>query len=131
MSAADEQAVQELGNRWLAAYGQAWEQRDAEAAAQLFGVSSLYAWGPFDEIHGRDAIRGRWAEATADQRDIRFRWEVLGAIGPTVVARWWCDFGVLASDREVTLDGIFLIELDPEGLCASFREWWAARELGG
>lgn len=128
--AADDREVRESGNRWLAAYRQAWERRDAEAAAQLFALSSVYAWGPFDEIHGRDAIGERWAEATADQRDIRFRWEVLGAIGPTVVARWWCDFGVHASGRQVALDGIFLIELDADGLCTSFREWWAAREVG-
>ncbi|HSD23240.1 MAG TPA: nuclear transport factor 2 family protein [Solirubrobacterales bacterium] len=128
---ANDHAKPPVGDRWLAAYGRAWENRDREAAAELFSADALYAWGPFDELHGRDAIRERWAEATAEQRDIRFRWEVLGSIGPTVVARWWCEFRVQGHDRHVSLDGIFLIELDARGLCTSFREWWAARETAG
>jgi hypothetical protein len=116
------------GDRWLAAYGRAWESRDPGAAAALFSADAMYAWGPFDELRGRDAIAQRWAQATANQRDVRFSWDVLGAIGSTAVARWWCDFGVQGSDGRVTLDGIFLIELDADGLCTSFREWWAARE---
>lgn len=127
---ADEQAAASV-NRWLAAYGQAWETCDADAAAELFSDAAIYAWGPFDELRGREAIRERWSEAPADQRNVRFRWEVLGAIGPTVVARWWCDFGVVRSDRRVALDGIFLIDLERDGRCKSFREWWAARETAG
>lgn len=124
---ADEQAA-ESGDRWLAAYGRAWETCDADAAAALFSEGAIYAWGPFDELRGREAIRERWSQATADQRDVSFRWEALGAFGPTVVARWWCDYGIAHSDRRVTLDGIFLIELDRDGRCSSFREWWAAHE---
>lgn len=125
---AEDQAAQQVGDRWLAAYGRAWENRDADAAGELFSPTAVYAWGPFDELRGRDAIGERWRQATAEQRDVRFRWEVLGAIGPTVVARWWCDFGVRGSKRRVALDGVFLIELGADGLCTSFREWWAERE---
>lgn len=128
---ADDTAVLDSGHRWLAAYGKAWERRDAQAAAQLFSDDSVYAWGPFDEIHGRNAIRERWAAATENQRDIGFRWEVLGAIGPVVVAHWSCEHGTQGSDRRVSLDGIFLIELGGDGHCTGFREWWAAREVGG
>lgn len=128
---ADGQVAPQVGGQWLAAYGQAWEGRDADGAAKLFSADALYAWGPFDELRGREAIAERWAQATAEQRDVRFRWDVLGAIGSTVVARWWCDFGVRGSDRQIALDGIFLIELDEGGLCTSFREWWAVRESDG
>jgi ketosteroid isomerase-like protein len=126
---ADDAAVRESGDRWLSAYGKAWEGRDAQAAALLFSEDALYAWGPFDEVHGREAIRERWAAATVDQEDIRFSWEVLGALGSTVVARWWCEYGREGRDQRASLDGIFLIELDADGLCSGFREWWAAREV--
>jgi ketosteroid isomerase-like protein len=115
-------------DRWLAGYGRAWETCDAEAAAELFSDAAIYAWGPFDELRGREAIRERWSQATADQRNVRFRWEVLGAIGPTVVARWGCEFSIARGARRAKLDGIFLIELERDGRCTSFREWWAARE---
>jgi hypothetical protein len=122
--------VAQAGDRWLASYGRAWEARDGVAAAELFSADALYAWGPFDELRGRDAIRERWEQATADQRDVRFRWDVLGAIESTVVARWWCETGGgQDADRRMALDGVFLIELDTEGVCTSFREWWAAREV--
>ncbi|MGE5155940.1 MAG: nuclear transport factor 2 family protein [Betaproteobacteria bacterium] len=127
----DPRPVSELGERWLAAYGRAWEERDADAAAALFSAEGVYAWGPFEEIRGREAIAARWAEATADQREVHFRSEVLGAIGSTVVARWWCEYGVEGGGRRVSLDGVFLIDLAPDGLCASFQEWWAAREQAG
>jgi hypothetical protein len=35
--------------------------------AELFSADALYAWGPFEELRGRNAIRGRWAAATADR----------------------------------------------------------------
>ena len=66
-------AMAQMGERWLAAYGRAWEGRDPDAAAALFSPDALYAWGPYDEIRGREAIGERWAQATADQRDVRFR----------------------------------------------------------
>jgi hypothetical protein len=42
-------------------------RRDRRSLAELFSADALYAWGPFEELRGRNAIRGRWAAATADR----------------------------------------------------------------
>jgi hypothetical protein len=42
---------------WLAAYGRAWERRDAQAFAALFTPDVRYHWTPFEEPRvGRDAV---------------------------------------------------------------------------
>jgi ketosteroid isomerase-like protein len=111
---------------WLESYKQAWEQRDADAAANLFTEDGVYAWGPFEEpMRGRDAIRARWAEVTAVQRDVAFGFEALGAVASGGVARWWCTFAV--EQVRIELNGIFLVVLTEEGLCSDFREWWNER----
>jgi ketosteroid isomerase-like protein len=46
---------------WLAAYGKAWESRDAEAAAALYAEDGTYQVTPFLEpMRGRKAILEYW-----------------------------------------------------------------------
>ena len=116
----------EAARRWLEAYGSAWEARDPGAAAELFTEDASYAWGPFEEpLRGRDAIRRRWDEATAVQRNVRFASEVLGVVDAGAVARWWCAFD--AGEGHIELEGIFLVSLTVDELCSDFREWWNER----
>jgi ketosteroid isomerase-like protein len=111
---------------WLEAYKRAWEERDPQAAADLFTEDGLYAWGPFEEpMRGREAIRARWAEVTAAQSEVRFGSEPLGIVDAGGVARWWCSFNV--DTLRIELDGIFLVALTSDGLCSEFREWWNER----
>ncbi len=112
---------------WLARYGDAWAARDADAAAGLFSDDALYAWGPFDELRGREAIRDRWALATDSQRGVRFASDVLGETREGVVARWRCLIAAGEGDGEVEIDGVCVVRLDADGRCAEFREWWARR----
>jgi ketosteroid isomerase-like protein len=119
-------ATTERLTKWLESYKRAWEQRDADAAADLFTENGVYAWGPFEEpMRGRDAIRTRWAEVTAAQRDVEFGFELLGTVEAGAVARWWCTFAV--EQLRIELNGIFLVVLTEDGLCSDFREWWNER----
>ena len=112
-------------------YGEAWTARDPDAAAELFGEDAIYAWGPFDELRGRAAIRERWAAATADQRDVRFSAEPIAEGDGLVVARWRCRFAIEGADRGVELDGVFVLRFEAGGLCCELREWWAERPAAG
>jgi ketosteroid isomerase-like protein len=119
-------AGHEAVERWLTAYGEAWETRDPAAAAGLFTEDATYAWGPFEEpLRGSEAIRERWADVTSGQSDVAFGYEVLGVVGAGGVARWWCSFVV--GEIRVELEGIFLIVLAEDGRCREFREWWNER----
>lgn len=111
---------------WMERYKRAWEGRDPDAAADLFTDDGVYAWGPYEEpMRGRDAIRARWAEVTAAQRDVEFGYESLGILDAGAVALWWCSFNV--AQLRIELNGVFVVVLTDDGLCSDFREWWNER----
>ncbi len=61
---------------WVNTLIRAWENRDAQAAADLFTNNATYQENPFDEpLRGRAAIRAYWADVprTQDRHPGRFR----------------------------------------------------------
>lgn len=115
-------------DKWLDAYGAAWEARDPDAAAALFAPGATYRDTPWSEPYsGPDGVRDYWAGVTADQRDVDFQSRALGVIGQTGVAEWSCRFRLDSSGSSVELNGVFVLEFDASGLCTSLREWWHAR----
>ncbi len=117
---------------WVQSYGEAWEGRDAEAAAMLFAVDALYYWTPFDEPkRGREEIAAAWREATSRQRDVKFSYELLAVTSRTGIARWHTSLDRSTTERRVELDGILAAEFDSDtALCRVFREWWHSTEEG-
>jgi nuclear transport factor 2 (NTF2) superfamily protein len=114
---------------WLRAYGAAWEARDGQAAASLFAEEGVYCWGPRDApLHGREAIRERWEQATGGQRDVAFRHEILGIDGDRGFARWWSEFTESSGATRFDLDGVFVLDFADDGLCTQLQEWWDGRE---
>ena len=110
---------------WLDAYGQAWENRDPEAATALFTEDGTYQVTPFLEpMRGRKAIFEYWSEVARTEENIRFRHEILGVDPECSIARWSASFVRVPPGLQTKLDGIFLISLDEEGRCKSLKEWW-------
>ena len=59
---------------WIDAYGRAWEERDAEAAANLFTSNAVYRDHPLGSPHlGQDGVRSYWSSVTATQDGVRVR----------------------------------------------------------
>jgi ketosteroid isomerase-like protein len=113
---------------WLAAYGRAWETRDADAASALFARDAEYFETPYSEpFVGPEGVRNYWAKVTADQRDIEFESQIVGTADRTSAATWRATFTLASSGAFVELDGVFLLEFDDEGRCTKLREWWHAR----
>ena len=78
---------------WLDAYGQAWENRNPEAAAALFNESGSYQVTPFLEpMRGRKAIFEYWSEVARTEKDIRFGYEILVVKDELNIARWSASF---------------------------------------
>jgi SnoaL-like protein len=110
---------------WLDAYGQAWENRNPEAAAALFNESGTYQVTPFLEpMRGRKAIFEYWSEVARTEKDIRFGYEILVVRDEFNIARWSASFVRVPPGLQTKLDGIFLISLDDEERCKSLQEWW-------
>jgi hypothetical protein len=109
---------------WLDAYGQAWENRNPEAAAALFTETGTYQVTPFLEpVRGRKVIFEYWSEVARTEQNIRFGYEILFASAKLNIARWSASFVIVPPGLQTQLDGIFLISLDEQGRCKSLREW--------
>lgn len=112
---------------WLAAYGAAWEAKDADAAARLFTDDARYYETPYSEpFVGRAGIAEYWADVTAAQNDIDFSARIVAIEGDTGVARWSVELGAGPDATPVALDGVFVLRFE-EDLCAELREWWHMR----
>jgi len=110
---------------WLDAYGQAWENRNPEAAAALYAEDGTYQVTPFlAPMRGRKAIFEYWSEVARTEENIRFGYEILVVNPELNIARWSASFVRVPPGLQTKLDGIFLISLDKKGRCKSLQEWW-------
>jgi len=110
---------------WVDAYAQAWRDRDADAAAQLFTDSSSYREHPLQEPHrGAQGVRDYWANVTAtqDRVDVRMGRPVESADGRRAAVEFWVQ--MLNGGAEVTLVGILFLRFAEDGRCEDLRETW-------
>lgn len=115
--------------RWLRAYGNAWEGCDPAAAALLFTDDAEYFWTPLDPPQrGPAGIAAAWQAAVSQQRDVKFRHEILAVTGATGIARWRADFTRLPAQSKVRIEGVLTAELADGAHCRVFREWWHSAE---
>jgi len=113
---------------WLAAYGAAWENKDAAAVAEIFTDDALYQETPYaDPFRGREEISDYWSMVTADQDGIDFDSTLISASGNTGVAEWSARFRSISGDVPVELNGVFVLEFADSGEVSSLREWWHVR----
>ena len=89
-------------DRWVEAYGRAWETKDPEAAADLFVEDATYQETPFDEpMRGSAEITEYWSSVTGSQDEIRFSYEILAASAGEGIAHWGANFVRLANGTPV------------------------------
>ena len=113
---------------WLGRYEQAWENKDAEAAAGLFSENARYFETPYsDPFEGPAGVRDYWARVTADQRDIDFRYSVIATEGNIGIASWSVTFITISEGTKIELNGVFVLEFGSSDRCAVLREWWHLR----
>ncbi len=112
-------------DEWIASYGRAWEDRDAEAAAALFTSDALYRDHPLGSPHvGHDGVRSYWANVTStqDQVSVRFGTPVVSPDERRAAVEWWVT--MLNGGSEVTLTGILVLRFAGDGRCQELREAW-------
>lgn len=110
-------------DEWIEGYRSAWEDRDAEAAAELFSVDASYRSNIFDEPHlGRDGVRAYWESVTASQGEVRVRMGRPFVEGSRVAVEFWTTMRV--DGDPVTLPGCLLLDFDDAGSCRRLREYW-------
>lgn len=114
-------------NKFLAAYKEAWETRNAELAANLFTRDAHYWETPFGEpIVGREGIATYWKKATEKQDKIQFK--VVNSLQSryTLFAEWTCTYTHRPTSERRELAGILLADFYGKQV-RTFREYWHRR----
>lgn len=109
--------------QWLAAYRQAWIDRNADAAAALFTEDATYAEQPYqDAFAGSKGVRDYWSKVTATQSAVEVKFGSPITVGDQTAVEWWT---TLANGGvPITLAGCFILKFDASGRCRSLREYW-------
>jgi ketosteroid isomerase-like protein len=114
-----------LFRRWFDALGKAWTNQDPKAAADICTNDVVYYETPFgDPLRSKTEVEQVWKDVPRSQKDIDFNYEVLTINGDLGIAHWRASFTRIPSGIKVTLDGIFTVKLNKNGLCKEFRQWW-------
>jgi hypothetical protein len=117
---------------WVRDYVDAWLSYDPDAIGALFSVEAEYRYHPQDApLVGRDAIVDSWLAERDEPGTYHADYGVYAVEGDRAVV-----VGVSTYFRDethetitATYDNCFLVEFDDKGLCLSFTEWFAQRDL--
>jgi hypothetical protein len=110
---------------WIASYGRAWEERDADAAAALFSSDAVYRDHPLGPPHlGSAGVRTYWSDVTATQSEVsvRFGVPVASADETRAAVEFWVT--MVNGGSDVTLTGIMILLFADDGCCKELREAW-------
>ena len=106
---------------WLDRYVAAWRTYDPAAIGALFAPDARYAYHPYDEpLRGREAVVASWLES----RDEPGSWDASYAPSLVVGRRAVATGETRYPTAGHTYSNLFELELDDEGRCTRFVEWY-------
>ncbi len=105
--------------------GEAWENRDAQAAANLFSTDVSYREDPFGEpLRGREEVERYWREMIAEQEEVSVSFEVLAVTAERAVVNWQAHYTDAKTRERAVVNGVSVGRFNREGLCREWLEWW-------
>lgn len=113
---------------WLDALGSAWVNLDPAAAGLICADDVRYYEKLFHQpLKSPAEVKEQWRGDLEYQKDVKVDTEIIAIEGNVGVARFWATFTVInpndKSEKKYTCDGIFLVELNEQGLCRKFEQW--------
>ncbi|OGG36611.1 hypothetical protein A3J20_00560 [Candidatus Gottesmanbacteria bacterium RIFCSPLOWO2_02_FULL_42_29] len=117
------------GWNWINKMGQAWVERNPNAILTLFADKFQYFESPFTKpLSDKKTLLALWQEVPASQKDVSFEFEIISETQFRYIAHWKSSFTRIPTGKKAFLDGIFLINLNNQGLCTLFKQWWVNKE---
>jgi len=113
---------------WLKQLGRAWVEKNPQIIADICAKNVVYHETPFTKPYTSPAaVKKLWQEVPETQKDIKFKYDILEVTKKFGIAHWQAEFTRIKENKKAILDGIFLVELNRQGLCTLFKMWWVAK----
>lgn len=113
---------------WLKQLGRAWVEKNPQLIADICAQNVKYHETPFTKPYTSPAaVKKLWQEVPDLQKDIKFKYEILVVSKKFGIAQWQAEFTRIKQNKKAILDGIFLVELNRQGLCTLFKMWWVVK----
>lgn len=104
---------------WINGYVRAWNTNDPADIGQLFTDDALYYTAPFrDPWRGREQVVAEWLDRKDEPGEAAFDWH------PVVVTDEVAIIEGTTTYPTETFSNLWVIELDGDGRCRKFTEWW-------
>jgi ketosteroid isomerase-like protein len=113
----------EVATAFVERYGRTWESWDVAAFLDLFSEDVVYVAHPTEEtVLGREALGIYLRKEQGEQGEVRVTMGRPIVDGDHVAAEFWVT--AVNRGREATIAGCLLAQLDADGRCTRFREYW-------
>ena len=104
-------------------YGRTWERWDLSAWADLFTGDVVYVEHPTQRpVVGRAELEAYFRKEAAEQGAVSVRMGSPVVDGNRVAGEFWVT--ATSESEPATLVGGFIAQLEPDGRCSHFREYW-------
>ncbi len=119
------------GQDLLAAYKDAWERRDPDAALELYADGAEHRDDPFEEpIVGSNAIRELWNARAATQANVEFDAEHVWTSASWVLSSYHAAYTERANADRIRRRGFLAFELNDDKRILRARDWPVSRRVG-
>lgn len=110
---------------WLSKFGQAWCDRNVERVMLLFDKDDItYYESVFNPpITSWDSVKKLWEVVPTNQKDITFTHEIILCSKNQGIVNWKVSRIFIPKNENQSIEGIFQISLNENGLCIFFKQW--------
>ena len=112
---------------WFKKLGQAWVNRNPDAALTLFSKDVKYYESVFQPPCNWDGALALWQIVPKNQEGVSFEFDLLSYSEDQAVANFRVSRTLLPDNVPQEINGIFLIKLNEKGLCTLFKQWRTIR----
>lgn len=114
-------------NDWFEKLKNIWVTKNPNGVLDLIAEKFLWYETPFDElITTKESLLKEW-QTVLEQENINVTYEILFVENNTGVAHWHATFIRLPSKEKAELEGIYKVDLDDNGKCTEFHQWYNSR----
>ena len=117
---------EKLLKHWLDNLIYIWVTKNPDRVVEL--VADVFRWhdAPFDPvITSKEALVKEW-KAVLDHDDVQATYEIIALQDTVGIVHWHASFTRLPTKEKTELDGIYKVELNNDGKCTEFHQWYNA-----